>query len=845
MRWSWSSYWSARHRVRRLLLRSLASFGAGVAVIVSWAGFLSRATGSDYQEFDEDDLALGGAISAFSPTSVAYPLIKAAGQALDENLPSSSVFGVRLIVDLGSRNFEVDLLNPPGASGASPPVRDVTPAEGFPINAEGAALGISGDGNVLAGYYDMGLFTPFHAVRWSEATGLVDLGTLDPPNNSTKSSFAHDVSDDGSVIVGFSQTTDVWDHAFRWTAAHGMVDLGTGAGPGADRMSRAYDTNVDGSVIVGVSNFPASTGAFRWTESDGFQNLGTNTRVATAVTADGSVVVGQGVNPNRAFRWTAEGGVQSLGVLPDHTWSLATGVSDDGSIVVGISSSGYLAMDSVGGTLNYSESEARAFYWTEAGGIQDLTQLLIDAGVDMTGRTIAAATALTPDGKWIMGSALTPETEPGDTRAFLASLTETLPDADFDEDGFVTGADLPRWQNNMGTGSTHLTGDADFDADVDGGDFLLWQRQLGNGALSAANAAVPEPTTSVLALLGSLAAMGTCRRRRRRESCSLNNQSSCTADGGPREMNRHAKHAIRRSVLAVAIICQFLAVDAGLAFFPSTAPNLAVTHIIDENGSHFFSRPYHYLNTPMGLQVANFSNIVGKQKVEVRWHKDPSVAYNFELTNQLSDPSPIALFHDSPIRPLGANSSWGELTVELIDANGDGQASLAGDYGTTGAIQGVTVYNSTTFVGEAVGPPIGSGLTAPGTQLFTLSPFAGPTPPTGNMLQLATRFILSPGDTVRLRSRFIIDEGTGIPFAEIPSLPDPADGPFLTSSTCPTPKLATITSSARKRSSTSSRAAWSASDSTPATKTETASTLRSTFLAGRWAAASSPTPAAR
>jgi hypothetical protein len=41
-------------------------------------------------------------------------------------------------------------------------------------------------------------------------------------------------------------------------------------------------------------------------------------------------------------------------------------------------------------------------------------------------------------------------------------------------------------------------------------------------------------------------------------------------------------------------------------------------------------------------------------------------------------------------------------------------------------------------------------------------------------LDVTTRFTLSPGDTARVTSQFIIDEGTGISFAQIPNLPDPA-----------------------------------------------------------------------
>ncbi len=69
-----------------------------------------------------------------------------------------------------------------------------------------------------------------------------------------------------------------------------------------------------------------------------------------------------------------------------------------------------------------------------------------------------------------------------------------------------------------------LPGDFDIDGNVDGNDFLLWQRDPSIGlladwemnygmvaVLSASSAAVPEPTTSVLALAALCLAM--IRRR--------------------------------------------------------------------------------------------------------------------------------------------------------------------------------------------------------------------------------------------------------------------------------------------------------------------------------------------
>ena len=65
--------------------------------------------------------------------------------------------------------------------------------------------------------------------------------------------------------------------------------------------------------------------------------LGGGSSVASAVSADGSVVVGEARNASgllRAFRWTQATGMQDLGTLGGDQ-SEAFGVSADGSVVVG------------------------------------------------------------------------------------------------------------------------------------------------------------------------------------------------------------------------------------------------------------------------------------------------------------------------------------------------------------------------------------------------------------------------------------------------------------------------------------------------------------------------------
>lgn len=78
-----------------------------------------------------------------------------------------------------------------------------------------------------------------HAFSWTQAGGIVDLGTL-----GGTWSFAVALNSRGQV-VGESQSAGGDPHAFSWTRAGGMVDLGTIGGP----SSSATAVNDRGRVV--------------------------------------------------------------------------------------------------------------------------------------------------------------------------------------------------------------------------------------------------------------------------------------------------------------------------------------------------------------------------------------------------------------------------------------------------------------------------------------------------------------------------------------------------------------------------------------------------------------------
>ena len=221
---------------------------------------------------------------------------------------------------------------------------------GNPRSPISRAFAVSADGKVVVGeYLDRGPI----AFRWDAASGMISLG--DFPGGLLQSG-AYDVSADGSVLVGYgiSGAGNGNLEAFRWTASEGMVGLGDL--PGGQILSSANAVSPDGRVIVGVgssSDDQRELEAFRWTPADGMLGLGDlpggfAASAANAVSADGTVIVGYGTTDTtatslEAIIWDPTHGMlaiskvlASAGVILSG-WNLyeATDISADGTIVVG------------------------------------------------------------------------------------------------------------------------------------------------------------------------------------------------------------------------------------------------------------------------------------------------------------------------------------------------------------------------------------------------------------------------------------------------------------------------------------------------------------------------------
>ena len=196
-----------------------------------------------------------------------------------------------------------------------------------------------------------------NAMAWSLSTGMIDLGSL----NGGSWMLAYATA--GNVVVG-AGAVDGWARAFRWTPSTGLIAL-----PALPGSTLSLASDVDGALIAGYSNtFVPGTRPVVWRtdgtlidpigapiESCGIFVCGDG--ISTAV-RDG-LVVGYSRDAeelSRAFAWSEAGGLVDLGVVAGATESFALD-TDDGSVVGQLS--GHLS--------------TRAFIWTAASGMKAIT----------------------------------------------------------------------------------------------------------------------------------------------------------------------------------------------------------------------------------------------------------------------------------------------------------------------------------------------------------------------------------------------------------------------------------------------------------------------------------------
>ncbi len=321
------------------------------------------------------------------------------------------------------------------------------------------------DGTYVVGY--SGSTQGPQAFRWNRVTGQMDaLGFLANAGFYRSKAFA--ISDDGTVVVGRSDTSDPGHpipRAFKWTPASGMVALPYPStthqlGP---QGSAAVAVSADGSVVAGRFESYATDAAGNpyypalmrewclWTAAGPQLVIVTGQTAAICgqvegLSADGTRIVGFAGDPVQAdaVRGTlfTGGSATALGTLPggrgqteptaisrDLTtivgaadtldadgvirfhaflWRQASGMQDLGRLaaVPGPAKATAVSQD---GSVIVGVQNRHALIWDAASGLRDLATVLTGSyGIDLQGKVLQEATWVSPDGHWIVGNAATP-----------------------------------------------------------------------------------------------------------------------------------------------------------------------------------------------------------------------------------------------------------------------------------------------------------------------------------------------------------------------------------------------------------------------------------------------------
>ena len=274
---------------------------------------------------------------------------------------------------------------------------------------------LSGDGTTIVGGLRIGtgLSQRYEAFRWTRASGYQTLGRFS--NDWLDYAYAHDVSYDGSVVVGTNDTPN-GRRGFYWTEATGQINMGTlgSANPFYDPFSEGNAVSADGSVVVGYVTTSADEyyKAFRWTPSGGYNVIGlppvTNGIPAGGagyISGNGLVIAGQGQTGGDigSWTWTSLTGFSPLPTGPGDTSAGVNGISFDGSVLVGTQ---IVWNQPAPNGVIYN-----AGLWRDTPSGYEFSlvaDVLEAAGIDLTGWHLRGVSDVSADGRIIIGTGTDP-----------------------------------------------------------------------------------------------------------------------------------------------------------------------------------------------------------------------------------------------------------------------------------------------------------------------------------------------------------------------------------------------------------------------------------------------------
>ncbi len=240
---------------------------------------------------------------------------------------------------------------------------------------------------------------------WTLGSGWQELMPPTPPGGGILGSLygsAWGLSDDGGTVVGYYYylpgEPEGAAHASYWTEATGVVGLGT-----AGVQGRANDANGDGSVVVGW--VASSVGVWQptvWVDED-MTILNTSPMLceASVVNGAGTILAGQTYSDSLShrvatvWRWNGSGWDEEVlgaiaGTFANYGTVYPHEMTPDGSMVIG-----YNAFD---------WNQSTGFIWTEEAGMVDVEDYLSDNGITVpTSYNIRSLTGMSDDGTVMIG----------------------------------------------------------------------------------------------------------------------------------------------------------------------------------------------------------------------------------------------------------------------------------------------------------------------------------------------------------------------------------------------------------------------------------------------------------
>lgn len=242
------------------------------------------------------------------------------------------------------------------------------------------------DAGQVGGHSGHDEFDTLHAIRWTEAGGMIDAGPAQPNTNAE----AHAINRDGHLVGAVQRLVApgfVFWQPYIWNQADGMADLFTVP----DGPAKATLINDNGMVAGFAGPGDRVFRAFAWTRADGKTDLGLGPGDSSvAVINNAGEIAGAAtvsVNPsvNHAFVWSKRLGIRDLGTLGG-TESFSIDMNEAGQVA----------------GVWYGPQDHRSFSWTRLRGMVDLgtlggtfarTHALNDAG-QVVGESTTAAGAL-------------------------------------------------------------------------------------------------------------------------------------------------------------------------------------------------------------------------------------------------------------------------------------------------------------------------------------------------------------------------------------------------------------------------------------------------------------------